>query len=64
MIAFGHNPRDVMDYTPIQLNAFLMIAVARRRREIAEQLQIGRLAAQGDQKAIRETLKELSDDAR
>jgi hypothetical protein len=53
-----------MDYTPRQLNAFVAIAEQRRRRELAAQLQMDHLAAHGDAKAIRETLKELSDDAR
>jgi DNA-binding CsgD family transcriptional regulator len=62
LIALGHNPREVMDYTPRQANAFVLIASHRRRRELAEQLNIT-LAAQGDSKAIKATLKELSDDA-
>jgi len=52
-----------MDYTPKQVGAFLAIAAARRRRELAEQLHIATLGAQGDGKAVKETLKELSDDA-
>lgn len=52
-----------MSYTPRQIGAFLTIAQHRRRRELAEQLQINMLAAQGEGKAIKETLKELSDDA-
>jgi len=63
LIALGHNPREVMDYTPRQAGAFLAIASHRRRRELAEQLNINTLAAQGDAKAIKATLKELSDDA-
>jgi hypothetical protein len=53
-----------MDYSPKQLAAFLTIAAARRRRELAEQLNIQALAARGDDKAMKQTLKELSDDAR
>ena len=52
-----------MSYTPRQIGAFLTIAQHRRRRELAEQLNIATLGAQGESKAIRETLKELSDDA-
>jgi DNA-binding CsgD family transcriptional regulator len=52
-----------MDYTPRQANAFVLIASHRRRRELAEQLNLNALAAQGDGKAIRETMKQLSDDA-
>jgi hypothetical protein len=50
-----------MDYTPRQLAAFLVIAEHRRRREMREQLQIGVLAAQGNEKAIRATLKRFDD---
>lgn len=64
MIAFGHNSSAVMDYSPKQLAAFLTIATARRRRELAEQLNVQTLAAQGDAKAMKDTLKELSDDGR
>ena len=54
----------MLAYTPRQLAAFLTIAMARRRRELAEQINIQALAARGDDKAIKATLKELSDDAR
>jgi hypothetical protein len=49
-----------MEYTPKQLDAFLVIAQHRRRRELAEQLHIASLAARGEGKAIRDTIKELS----
>jgi len=52
-----------MSYTPKQIGAFLAIAAQRRRRELAERLHIAALGAQGDGKAVKETLKELSDDA-
>jgi len=52
-----------MNYTPKQIGAFLTIAAARRRRELAEQLHIAALGAQGDGKAVQAALKELSDDA-
>lgn len=57
----GHPPGDVMDYTPRQISAFVVIASERRRRDLAEQLQINTVAAQGTKDAIRGTLKELSD---
>jgi len=47
-----------MSYTPKQLGAFLIIASARRRRELAEQLHIQTLAAQGKGDAIKDTLRE------
>lgn len=50
-----------MDYTPIQLQAFLFIAQKRRTRELAEQLHVNLLAARGDEKAIRKKQKELED---
>jgi len=50
-----------MDYTPRQIGAFIVIAADRRRRELAEQLQINSLAAQGQGKAIVGALKDLSD---
>lgn len=59
MIAQGHNARDVLDYTPKQAAAFLAIAGHRRRREAREQLVLGRLASQGDDKATKAALKEL-----
>jgi len=61
LIAHGHNAADVLDYTPRQIGAFLAIAGHRRRREMREQLVLGRLAAQGDDKATKATLKELDD---
>jgi len=51
----------VLDYTPRQTAAFLAIATHRLRRQMREQLQLGALAAQGDDKAIKATLKELDD---
>lgn len=61
MIASGHSPRDVLDYTPRQAFAFIAIAAERRRRELAEQLSIHALAAQGGEKAIKDALKDLAD---
>ncbi len=48
-----------MDYTPRQLAAFIVIGEHRRRREMREQLQINTLAARGEPKALKETMKEL-----
>ena len=50
-----------MDYTPRQIGAFVVIAAERRRRELAEQLQLQALASQGEGKAIAGALKELAD---
>jgi len=61
LIASGHPPATVMDYTPRQMGAFIVIASDRKRRELAEQLQITSLASQGEGKAIAGALKELTD---
>jgi hypothetical protein len=47
-----------MGYTPRQLQAFLVIAGARRQSELRDQLQINALAARGDAKAIQERLRD------
>jgi hypothetical protein len=51
----------VMNYTPRQLAAFLFLAGKRRQRELRDELQLHRLAAHGDEKAIRATLREWQD---
>ncbi len=62
MISDGHAPGDVLRYTPRQVAAFVFIATQRRRREMAEQLQVHSVAAQGEGKTIREMMKELGAD--
>jgi hypothetical protein len=47
-----------MDYTPRQLQAFLVIAQHRRQEDLSQQLVVGTLAARGEEKAIRKQLKE------
>lgn len=47
-----------MQYTPRQLQAFLVIACKRRQGELREQLQVNTLAASGDQKTIRQQLRD------
>jgi hypothetical protein len=47
-----------MEMTPRQLNAFLFLATKRRQRELRELLHLQRLAAHGDERAIRATLLE------
>jgi len=46
-----------MGYTPRQLQALLAIAGHRKQQELSELLSLHALAAQGEQKAIREQLK-------
>ena len=47
-----------MQYSPRQLQAFLIIAEHRRREELRAQLFVGTLAARGEERAVREKLKE------
>jgi hypothetical protein len=47
-----------MDYTPRQLDAFLIIAEHRRCQDLSQQLVLGTLVSRGDEKAIRAKLKE------
>jgi hypothetical protein len=47
-----------MDYTPRQLQAFLFLASKRRQRELREQLHLSTLAARGDEKAVRDQLRD------
>jgi hypothetical protein len=47
-----------MDYTPRQIEAFLIILKSRQQYEWSQQLVFGALAARGDEKAIRAKLKE------
>jgi hypothetical protein len=58
LIAFGHPPADVWNYSPRQTAAFLVIAYRRREREMREQLAMQALAARGDPKAIQQALKD------
>jgi hypothetical protein len=58
LIAAGHNPHSVMDYTPRQLQAFLFLAEQRRRRDLGEQLHVNLLAARGDEQTIRKQLRD------
>jgi hypothetical protein len=48
-----------MEYTPRQLQAFLFLASKRRQCELREQLHINTLAARGEEKAVREALRDL-----
>jgi hypothetical protein len=47
-----------MNYTPRQLQAFLFLAAKRRQRELREQLHLNTLAARGEEKAVRNQLRE------
>jgi hypothetical protein len=47
-----------MDYTPRQLQAFLIIAQQRRQQDLSQTLIVGTLAARGEERAIRDQLKQ------
>jgi hypothetical protein len=61
LIAAGHPPREVMEYTPRQIQAFGFIAERRRKGDLAWTLVVSRVAAHGDEKDNRAQLKELQD---
>lgn len=47
-----------MNYTPRQMQAFLIIVQHRRQGELREQLHVNALAAHGDQKTINGQLRD------
>jgi hypothetical protein len=47
-----------MDYTPRQMMAFLVIAEHRRRQNLRLDLFVGMLASRGEERAVRNQLKE------
>lgn len=53
----GHPPSAVWEYTPRQIWAFLSIARRRRRRDLADLLNIQLLATSGDGAAITRQLR-------
>lgn len=57
----GHHERDIWAYTPRQVQAYIFIGRRRQRRKLSEQLTLGSLAASGDKKAVRETLRKLDE---
>lgn len=57
----GHPPAAVWDYTPRQIAGFLHFAGKRRKRETAEALSIGAMAARGDPKELKKQIKELGE---
>ena len=60
MIAFGHPPSEVWDYTPRRIAGFLKLAYRRMARQAAHTLSIQTLAARGDPKDVKRHLKELN----
>src|SRR6202158_3629850 len=59
LIALGHPPAVVWEYTPRQLKAFLIIAERRRRKELSEQLALFRLASHGEAREVNKQIKDL-----
>src|SRR3954470_154625 len=59
LIALGHRGAEVMDYTPRQVESWLFIARRRRDRDVADDLQMHALAAQGSAKQINDKAKRL-----
>jgi hypothetical protein len=52
----------VWDYTPRQIAGYGFLIGLRRKAEMGEQLSLQALAAQGDNKAIRQQMKTLTKD--
>jgi len=47
LIAYGHPPQSVWNYTPVQASAFIALAERRRRMGRALNLQINAMASRG-----------------
>ena len=58
MIAAGHPPAAVWQYTPRQMQAYLFIAGRRRQREQKELLALYAMATRGEGKAIQKALRD------
>ena len=58
-MAWGHPSAAVWEYTPRQAMAWASLGLSRKRSELAEQLQIGALAARGEPQVLKAALKEL-----
>lgn len=60
MIALGHPPEAVWEYTPRQSMAFLLLARKRMKRDQAEGLSLARLAAHGSAEDLRDAMRKLT----
>ncbi len=58
MIAAGHPPDAVWQYTPRQMAGFLYFANRRRERELKESLAMQTMAHRGDGKDIQRMLRD------
>jgi hypothetical protein len=52
-----------MNYTPIQIQAFLFLAGRRRQRELRELLHVAAMGSRGEAKAVQEQLRQWDDGA-
>lgn len=56
----GHPPHAVWGYTLRQLTGYVRLAGKRVKREKADALALNTLAARGEEKAVKKTMRELS----
>ncbi len=59
LIAYGHPPSAVWEYTPKQLRAWLEFAERRKQREMHDAIVVGALSSQAEGKVIKKQLKLL-----
>jgi hypothetical protein len=59
LIAAGHPPAAVWQYTPRQMQAYLFIASRRRQREQKELLALHAMATRGEAKDIKKALRDV-----
>jgi hypothetical protein len=62
LIASGHPPAAVWNYTPRQIAGFLFFSSKRKNREDASKLSIGAMAARGDPKDVKKQVEKLGKD--
>lgn len=63
LISSGHPAELAWSYTPRQLAGWIELSKRRRQGEMAELMSIMAVAMSGDKKAIRESIKRLSDES-
>ncbi|AZV21476.1 hypothetical protein [Mesorhizobium sp. M7A.F.Ce.TU.012.03.2.1] len=60
LIAIGHRPADVWEYSPREIAGYLVLAGERRKSEASEQLAIATMAARSDPKEIKKLLDKMA----
>lgn len=55
----GHDSEKVWSYSPRQIAGYLFLASKRLKATSAEKLIMGTLAARGELKTVRKTIKEM-----